>query len=208
MKARPTSEPSCRQNQQQLFPQRWATGTEPFFTATRRRATLVQIIDQICNIQNVNGAPTIGIPGTSRIWIRFLGKKKVLSFGASFDIQPGVGGDEGDELFYAFADIPMGENGIASTLNAYYFSPDGIIPEGFGLWGDFGYRMKKIESLIAFEWYKPDEGDQGKRQAVLGGLNWWIYGHNVNIKLQFGVDKLNGADEWTKTAIVQSQVFF
>jgi len=143
----------------------------------------------------------------------YLGKKKVLSFGASFDLQPGVGGDEGDEFYYAFAfdafaDIPMEENGIIGTLNAYYFGPGGIIPEGYGLWGDLGYRIKKIEPLIAFEWYEPDEGDQGKRQAILGGLNWWMHGHNVNVKLQFGADKLNGADEWTKTAIVQSQVFF
>ncbi len=143
----------------------------------------------------------------------YLGKKKVLSFGASFDIQPGVGGDEGDELYYAFAvdafaDIPMGENGIVGTLNAYYFGPGGIVPEGLGLWGDFGYRIKKIEPLVAFEWYEPEEGDAGKRQAVLGGLNWWMHGHNVNLKFQFGADKLNGADEWTKTAIVQSQVFF
>jgi hypothetical protein len=143
----------------------------------------------------------------------YLGKKKVLSFGVSFDLQPGVGGDEGDELysafaFDAFADIPMGENGIVGTLNAYYFGPGGIIPEGLGLWADFGYRVKNIEPLVAVEWYEPDDGDQGKRQALLGGLNWWMHGHNANLKFQFGVDKLNGADEWTKTAIVQSQVFF
>ena len=143
----------------------------------------------------------------------YLGKKKVLSFGASFDLQPGVGGDEGDELFYAFAldafaDIPKGENGIVSTLNAYFFGPGGIIPEGCGLWGDFGYRIKKIEPLVAFEWYEPNEGDTGKRQAILGGLNCWTHGHNVNVKFQLGINKLNGADEWTKTAIVQSQVFF
>ena len=143
----------------------------------------------------------------------YLGKKKVLSFGAAFDLQPGVGGDEGDELYYAFAldafaDIPMGENGIVGTLNAYYFGPGGIISEGYGLWGDFGYRIKNVEPLVAFEWYKPDEGDQGKRQAILGGFNWWMHGHNVNLKFQLGTDKLNGVDEWTKTAIVQSQVFF
>lgn len=143
----------------------------------------------------------------------YLGKKKILSFGASFDLQPGVGGDEGDELYYAFAldafaDIPIEENGIVGTLNAYLFGPGGIIPKGYGLWCDFGYRIKKIEPLVAFELYEPEDGDQGKRQAILGGLNWWIHGHNANFKLQFGVDKLNGADEWTKTAIIQSHVFF
>lgn len=143
----------------------------------------------------------------------YLGKKKVLSFGASFDLQPGVGGDEGDELYYAFAldafaDIPVGENGIVGTLNAYRFGPGGIVPEGSGLWVDFGYRIKKIEYLVAGEWYGPDSGDTGKRQEILGGVNWWIHGHNTNVKFQFGAQRLNGVDEWTKTAIVQSQVFF
>ena len=143
----------------------------------------------------------------------YLGKKKVLSFGVSFDLQPGVGGDEGDELysafaFDAFADIPMGENSVVGTLNAYSFGPGGIIPEGSGLWFDFGYRINKIEPLVAVELYEPSEGDSGKRQAILGGLNFWMHGHNSSLKFQFGGEKLDGADEWTKTVIVQSQVLF
>jgi len=143
----------------------------------------------------------------------YLGTKKILTFGASFDIQPGVGGEDGDELFSAFAfdafaDIPMGKNGIVSTLNFYSFGAGGMVPKGHGLWADFGYRIDKIEPLIAFEWYSPSEGDAGKRLAFLGGLNWWIHGHNVNIKFQFGTEKLDGADDWANTAIVQGQLFF
>ncbi len=143
----------------------------------------------------------------------YLGTKKVLSFGASFDLQPGVGGDNGDEFysafaFDAFADIPMGKNGIVSTLNFYNFGPGGALPKGCGLWADFGYRINNIEPLIAFEWYAPSEGDVGKRQAILGGVNWWMHGHNVNLKFQFGSVNVNGADKWTKTADIQVQVFF
>jgi hypothetical protein len=143
----------------------------------------------------------------------YLGKKKVLSFGVSFDIQPGVGGDNGDELysafvFDAFADIPMGKNGIVGTLNFFSFGAGGMVPKGSGLCADFGYRINKIEPLIAFEWYSPNEGDAGKRQAILGGINWWMHGHNANIKFQFGTVNLEGADEWTKTAVIQGQVFF
>jgi len=143
----------------------------------------------------------------------YLGTKKVLSFGGSFDIQPGVGGDNRDELYYAlafdaFADIPFGKNGIVSTLNIYNYGPGGMLPKGFGLWADFGYRINKVEPLIAFEWYSPDEGNAGKRQAILGGINWWIHGHNVNIKFQIGTENLNGTDVWTKTAAIQGQIFF
>ena len=143
----------------------------------------------------------------------YLGTKKILTFGASFDIQSGVGGENGDELysafsFDAFADIPMGKNGIVGTLNFYSFGAGGMVPKGHGLWADFGYRIDKIEPLIAFEWYSPNEGNAGKQRAILGGLNWWVHGHNVNIKFQFGAENLNGADEWTKTAVIQGQLFF
>jgi hypothetical protein len=143
----------------------------------------------------------------------YLGKKKILSFGLSFDIQSGVGGDTGDDLysafaFDAFADIPMGKNGIVATLNYYHFGAGGVLPEGNGMWIDFGYRFNKIEPIIAVEYYKPKEGDAGKRVVILGGLNWWLKGHNVNTKFQFGAEKLNGADEWTNTIIIQTQLFF
>jgi hypothetical protein len=143
----------------------------------------------------------------------YLGTRKILTFGASFDIQPGVGGKDGDGLYSAialdaFADIPMGKNGVVGTLNFFSFGAGGAVPKGSGLWADFGYRFDKIEPLIALELYSPSEGDAGKRLAFLGGLNWWIHGHNANIKFQFGTEKLNGADGWTNTAIVQGQLFF
>lgn len=143
----------------------------------------------------------------------YLGTKKVLSFGVSFDLQPGVGGNTRDDLysaiaFDAFADIPMGENGIVSTLNIYSFGAGGMVPKGSGMWIDFGYRIKKIEPLIALEFYSPANGNAGKRNTILGGINWWIHGHNANIKFQFGTEKLNGADKWTKTATIQGQIFF
>ena len=143
----------------------------------------------------------------------YLGTRKVLSFGASFDIQPGVGGESGDDLysafsFDAFADLPMGKNNIISTLNVYSYGAGGMLPKGFGFWADFGYKINKLEPIIEFEWYSPSEGDFGKRQAIMGGLNWWMHGHNANIKLQFGTQSLNGSDDWTNTIIIQGHLFF
>ncbi len=143
----------------------------------------------------------------------YLGQKDVRTLGFSFDVQPGVGGDEGDELYYAIAldaffDVPMEENAIVSTMNFYYFGPGGALPEGYGLWADFGYRVRKIEPLIAFDWYAPDKGDTGRLQTITGGLNWWMHGHNANLKFEFGAKKVDGGDEWIKTAIVQAQMLF
>lgn len=143
----------------------------------------------------------------------YLGTQKVLSFGVSLDLQPGVGGKSGTDLysavaFDAFADIPLGENGIVGTLNIYSFGAGGAVPKGSGMWADFGYRIKKIEPLIAYECYTPANGDMGRRRALLGGINWWLHGHTANLKFQYGAEKLNGGSGWVKTAIVQAQIAF
>ncbi len=143
----------------------------------------------------------------------YLGKKKVLSFGASFDVQPGVGGKSGEDLYSAFAldafaDMPVGKNHIVSTLNVYSYGEGGVIRKGVGLWADFGYRIDKIEPIVEFEWYEPSEGNLGKRLAFMGGVNWWIQGYNVNIKFQVGTQSLNGSENWTQTAILQGQLLF
>lgn len=143
----------------------------------------------------------------------YLGQKKVLSFGVSFDMEPGIGGSDAKSLYHgfafdAFADIPMGPNGIIATLNVYKFNEGTTRKKGIGLWGDLGYRINKIEPLIALEWYKPESGDKGKRTGILPGINYWINGYSANIKAEFGLVKLNNADEWDKTFIVQSQIAF
>lgn len=143
----------------------------------------------------------------------YLGKRKVLSFGVSFDMEPGVGGSDGKSLYHgfaidAFADIPVGHNGIVASLNAYKFNEGTARMKGSGLWGDLGYRIKKIEPLIGIEWYKPESGDKGKRVAILPGLNYWINGYSANVKAEFGLVKLNNAEKWDKTFIVQSQLAF
>ena len=150
----------------------------------------------------------------------YLGKKKVLSFGASFDVEP-TGNDkpaeqgkpDDDDPAYAFAfdamlDLPLGDNGLTATLIYYYYGPGELMPKGQGLWGDFGFRIKKWEPLVAAEWYLPNSGDKGKRLALLGGLNYWLSGHNAHFKLQLGAVTLDGTDKWNLQLSLQGGVFF
>ena len=142
-----------------------------------------------------------------------LGKKKVLSFGLTFDLQPGVGGDDGKSLLYSFAfdgflDLPLGDNGLIATINAYLYGPGGAVPEGIGLWADLGFRIRAVEPLVALEWFAPSDGDTGKRLSVLGGVNWWMDGHRSNLKLQFGGTKIDGSSDWSKTFVLQGQIFY
>ncbi|MBN2800490.1 MAG: hypothetical protein JXX28_15220 [Deltaproteobacteria bacterium] len=141
----------------------------------------------------------------------YLGKRKVLTFGLSWDVEPGVGVENG--LYYAaafdwLADIPMEDNGLTVLGAAYYYGEGGAMPPGLALFNDLGYRIGKVNPLVGVEMVMPSEGDTGKRTAVLPGVNYWIDGHKASIKAQVGAVNANAAEDWTITGVVQSQIAF
>jgi len=148
-----------------------------------------------------------------KVWGAHLGKKKYLSFAGAVDLEPSYG-DSGDDMAWSaaadvFADIPMGDNGVVATAVYQIHGPDGSMPEGMGVWGDVGYRIKLVEPLVAVEWYDAAASDDvGERLAVLGGVNYWMKGHNFSIKAQVGAAQIDGADSWSTEAVVQSQFAF
>ncbi len=156
-----------------------------------------------------------------KVWGSHLGKKKYLTFAAAVDVEPvatidtdgdGVGDDDVMNFSAAadvFADIPMGDNGVVATAVWQMHGPDGAMPEGMGVWGDVGYRIKLVEPLVAVEWYDAAaDTDVGDRLAVMGGVNYWMKGHNFSIKAQVGSAQVDGADTWDTQAVVQSQFAF
>jgi len=143
----------------------------------------------------------------------YLGKKKLLSFGASFDYQSAMKGTKMNEAYSAFGidallEYPIDSAWITSTLNYYSFGEGGALPEGSGYWTDLGVRFNKIEPIISIENYEPDKGDTGKRKVLLAGINYWLEGHTTNIKFQYGTEKLDGADESHDILLIQVQVKF
>jgi hypothetical protein len=142
----------------------------------------------------------------------YLGKKSVVSFGFSFDIEPGVGGETGDDTFYAMAfdalvDVPFGPNGLVATVVGHQYGAGGAVPKGFGIWGDLGFRIKKIEPLVEVEYYEPSE-EGNRRVGVFGGANYWIKGHQANVKLQVGAVDVETKKDWATEVLMQGQVMF
>ncbi len=142
----------------------------------------------------------------------YLGSKSIVSFGFSFDIEPGVGGDTGNKTFSALAfdalvDVPIGENGIVATVAGHHYGSGGTIPKGVGIWGDLGYRIKKIEPLVEVEYYQPSE-EGNRRIGLFGGANYWIKGHHANLKLQVGAVDVETKLDWATEVLMQGQVMF
>jgi hypothetical protein len=129
----------------------------------------------------------------------YLGKKKILSAGVAFDVQPEA---FGDDPYYAFGgdiflDMPVGDrNRISGQLDVVYYGGVGNPMAGFGTMFDFGVGIGKIEPIIALDWFMP-RGASTFTDHYFGphaGVNWWIKGHNVNIKFDFGLIKAEGRD--------------
>ena len=131
----------------------------------------------------------------------YLGKKKVLALGVAGDVQPeGFGGnlttDErlkpyvatGGDLYW---DIPLGKDRVSGQVDFVYYGANDNPQGGWGFLGDVGYAFDKLEPLVSADFYRPN-GASSFKDTMFGlhvGLNYWLLGHNANIKADLGYVK-------------------
>jgi len=138
----------------------------------------------------------------------YLGSKKILSVGASYDFQ--------DKYKYfavdGFADLPLGPGVLTAQVNLAHWDGDTFIPgllKQTALMGEAGYLVAGIglSPIIRAErlWGSGTLADQ---TILGGGLAFWPYGHNSNLKLFYTHLKVDGADRGTNQFNLQWQVYF
>lgn len=117
----------------------------------------------------------------------YLGAKKILSFGAFADFQPGV--DDGDGYYSwgvdGFLDLPIGEDGITAQVNLVDRNGGDLValPQQTFVGGELGYRIGAISlSPIARAEHRFAPGEALDETDVGVGLAWWPYAHNANLK--------------------------
>jgi len=140
----------------------------------------------------------------------YLGKKKTIGVGASFDTQPRVANsaDKGeiDYTFYTadvFTDIPFGPGHV--TVEAAYQSldlddateldhdndpltdaRDVTGSQGNGFYVQTGYFINNWQPWMEYEHWNSDSPlDKGTYDMYRAGLSYFIKGHNANIKAGF-----------------------
>ena len=160
----------------------------------------------------------------------YLGKKKVLQFGAGFDMQPdSILSESGTTSMYtavsadAFWNIPLDDKMELTGQVAFVWYNRGheltagtvgtFTPHagtGMGVYGDLGFRYDVYQPTLGGEWFNSD-----KEGADLANLRadflWWFNGHSANLKLEYayliageGIDFGDGASQVT----LQSQFLF
>jgi len=149
-------------------------------------------------------APTYAYPGT------YFGKKKVLSVGAGLDAQADYRGVAVD----GFLSLPVGNDGVTAQANLIHYDGHVLIPslpKQNTLEAEAGYHLNsaKLTPWVKYEMRSYDESErtanfQDERRFQVGGT-WYVAGPNLNLKLGYGVAKL---DRLGQPALTQNGVTF
>jgi hypothetical protein len=137
---------------------------------------------------------------------------------------------EDANLYYAlsgdvFWDQPFGANNIMSVngqVNFYYYehgdNSTGRLwasgTTGMGLMSELGFRYDAIQPLMIVNWFNATKNpsgelaDRGDLLGIHGGLNYYLFSHNVNFKLQFGAEYRDGSDDPVLMGLFQAQLLY
>lgn len=138
----------------------------------------------------------------------YLGSKRIASLGASYDFQ--------DSYKYfavdGFVDMPLGPGVVTAQVNLAHWNGDTFIPglvKQTALMGEAGYLLAGIglSPIVRAErlWGSETVADQTR---LGGGVGYWPYGHNTNLKLFYTHAKVDGAGKGTNQINLQWQVYF
>jgi hypothetical protein len=113
----------------------------------------------------------------------YLGKKKVLAFGAAFDKQSDFHAYDAD----AFFDYPIGPGAVTAQFDYNRF--DGgvtltALPQQNDTLFEAGYLIRELKLTPVVQVSHRDISgvSQGDQTLVAAGANYWWAGHNTNVK--------------------------
>ncbi len=153
----------------------------------------------------------------------YLGKKKTLAFGLSYDTQSEVARVAQEVGFTTFdykltevdvfLDYPIGDNAITAEAAWEKMDLDGFAPsaEGDGFYIQAGYLVKKLQPWVKYETWSSDATSVGGNTAgdynlTSLGLSYFFHGHNANLKLGYEMFKADYALDVTGEDKVNSFV--
>ncbi|HJZ84924.1 MAG TPA: hypothetical protein VKN99_07110 [Polyangia bacterium] len=118
----------------------------------------------------------------------YLGKKRILSVGAAFDVQDDYHYWAGDVFF----DYPLGPDVVTAQFNVAQWNSDGFIRNAMGApvlptqtayMIEAGYLIGKVELSPIGRFERLAYSAPGTDSSRLSlGLAWWYHGHNSNLK--------------------------
>jgi hypothetical protein len=114
----------------------------------------------------------------------YLGTKSILSFGASFEAQGSYDHWSLDGLL----DLPLGPGVLTAQVNAVYLNGRHSVPlpAQTAVMAEAGYLFDalRLSPMVRYEerWVENQTAGAPDETRWGGGLAFWPYGHNVNLK--------------------------
>ncbi|MFH0977613.1 MAG: hypothetical protein V1874_17680 [Spirochaetota bacterium] len=151
----------------------------------------------------------------------YLGKKNVLSIGGGIDFQKDasiIDGELGNYLALtgdATIDYKVSDELVITLQGGYVrmkYRPDANTVTQYGYFGQMGFLfMGQVQPVIKYQYWKGDTyfADDKESSSMTFGLNYFIDGHNANIKAEYQnpMGKDNKAASGEKKATLQGQIF-
>ncbi len=158
----------------------------------------------------------------------YLGKKSIISFGMGLDFQQDVYKDGTKAKDYtawtvdAYFDHPVGANNVLTLQGAYIdvknsafssvtISGTTVYPDKMKIYFmEGGFLINGTWQPVARYYYKKIElaGVDGKISEIAAGVNYFIKGHNANIKVEYAHQLKDETDDFkNKQVTVQCQIF-
>jgi len=152
----------------------------------------------------------------------YLGKKSIISFGAGIDYQQDAfdaGTKAKDYTAWTvdvYFDHPVAANNVL-TLQAAYVNVKNSpfmtgTPEKANMYfAEGGFLINGTWQPVARYYYKETEtlaGVKSKISEIAGGINYYIKGHNANIKVEYAQQLKDESDDFkNKQVTIQCQIF-
>ncbi len=136
----------------------------------------------------------------------YLGAKKILSLGGSYDFQSDYKAYSAD----GFLDMPLGPGVVTAQVD--YSHWDGgtylPLPKQWAVQGEAGYTFLPvaIAPIVRVEHLHVDTPDTTQNRYA-GGLAYWCYGHNSNVKFFYTRIQEDGAAHGANQINLQWQIF-
>ena len=137
----------------------------------------------------------------------YLGAKKILSLGGSYDFQSDYKAYSAD----GFLDMPLGPGVVTAQVD--YSHWDGgtylPLPKQWAVQGEAGYTFLPVAvaPIVRVEHLHRSTRSGITQNRYAGGLAYWCYGHNSNLKLFYTRIQEDGAPHGANQINLQWQIF-
>jgi len=138
----------------------------------------------------------------------YLGTKRVLSFGVAYDFQDGYHHSSGDGIL----DLPLGPGVLTAQADVSHWNGGTWVdlPRQSAFMSEVGYLFDaaNLSPIFRFERRWVDDRTRAPDESrVGGGLAFWPYGHNFNVKAFYMRIIPNPSVHDYNQAVVQAQFY-